>query len=101
MKLTTLKHRLAVMPSRVQPLTTEAVNPRPRGRGWMETRRRIQARDHSMCADCGLLWVPWRDHVDHDTPRERGGSDDDSNLKLRCVVCHKKKTAAEAKERGG
>ena len=84
---------------RVRMLPHDAANPRPRGEKWMETRRRIQLRDGSVCCDCGRLWLPHRDHVDHEIPRERGGSDDDSNLRLRCIECHKAKTAAEAQER--
>lgn len=100
MKLTALKPRLATLnTSRVQSLTTQAVNPRPAGRSWQATRQRIQVRDGSVCADCGKLWVSGRDHVDHDVPRERGGSDEDSNLRLRCIECHKAKTAAEAGQR--
>jgi len=98
MKLTTLKPRLLTLnTTRVPTLTTQEVNPRPAGRGWMNTRRRIALRDHYTCAGCGRIWLPNRDHVDHIVPREQGGSDDDSNLQLLCDdPCHKAKTAAEA-----
>jgi len=52
-----------------------------------------------MCADCGRLWRTEIDHVDHEIPRWQGGSDDDSNLRLRCVTCHEAKTKREAAER--
>jgi 5-methylcytosine-specific restriction endonuclease McrA len=99
-KLQMLKPRLRAIDSRrVRMLQHDTVNPRPRGEQWMETRRRIQLRDGSVCCDCGRLWLPHRDHVDHEIPREQGGSDDDSNLRLRCIECHKAKTAREAQER--
>ena len=99
-RLQTLKPRLQLLDGRrVRMLQHDTVNPRPRGEKWMETRRRIQMRDGSVCCDCGRLWLPHRDHVDHEIPRERGGSDDDSNLRLRCIECHKAKTAREARER--
>jgi hypothetical protein len=99
-RLQTLRPRLqAIDGRRVRMLQYDVVNPRPRGEKWMETRRRIQLRDGSVCCDCGRLWLPHRDHVDHEIPRERGGSDDDSNLRLRCIECHKAKTAREARER--
>ena len=100
MKLTTLKPRLsAIVTQRVPTLPSGNQAPRPAGRRWQETRERIQARDGSMCTDCGLLWMAHRDHVDHETPRWKGGSDEDSNLRLRCIKCHKAKTDAEAAER--
>ena len=99
-RLQTLKPRLQLLDGRrVRMLQHDAANPRPRGSRWMETRRRIQVRDGSICCDCGRLWLPHRDHVDHEIPREQGGSDDDSNLRLRCIECHKAKTAREARER--
>jgi 5-methylcytosine-specific restriction protein A len=103
MKLQTLKSSLARAPTRLQSLTTQTANPRPAGRAWQATRLRIQVRDHSLCCDCGLLWMADRDHVDHDIPRHLGGTDDDSNLKLRCLECHDAKTKREAatRARGG
>lgn len=76
--------------------TVEATSPRPRGRRWQRMRRQIERRDGSLCAGCGLLWVPWRDHVDHRQPREQGGSDEPANLQLLCTECHADKSAAEA-----
>lgn len=100
MKLTTLKPRLTTLNTQRAPtLSTQIASPRPAGRSWQETRRRIQLRDGSVCADCGLLWSPARDHVDHDVPRWKGGSDEDSNLRLRCLACHEAKSKAEAAER--
>lgn len=83
--------------------TVEALHPRPRGRRWQRTRRQIQQRDGSLCAGCGLLWVPWRDAVDHKVPREVAVRvmapeqvDSAANLQLLCDECHAEKSAAEA-----
>ncbi|HYD75750.1 HNH endonuclease signature motif containing protein [Ramlibacter sp.] len=96
MKLQTLRPRLAAAPARLQTLTTETTAPRPAGRPWQATRLRIQIRDGSMCAKCGLLWNPTRDAVDHLHPRWAGGSDDDSNLALlHSTPCHADKSAQE------
>lgn len=99
MKLTTLRPRLATLSTtRLKPVE-HAAGARPAGRGWQETRARIQVRDYSLCADCGKLWRANRDHVDHEVPRWKGGSDEDGNLRLRCLECHKAKTDREAAER--
>lgn len=100
MKLKVLKPRLSsILTNRIPTLTTETANPRPSGRAWQKTRARIQVEQDSLCADCGLVWNPATDHVDHDTPRWKGGSDEDGNLKLRCLSCHEAKSKAEAAER--
>jgi 5-methylcytosine-specific restriction protein A len=98
--LPTLKHSVPMLQQQVRTLTVENVNPRPRGRRWMRTRERIQVEQGSRCVDCGRLWIPERDHVDHDTPREQGGSDADANLRLRCIDCHEVKSRREASLRG-
>ena len=100
MKLKTIKPRLATLTHRIPTLGGNPA-PRPRGRTWQETRKRIQVQQNSLCADCGKLWRADRDHVDHDTPRDFGGSDADENLKLRCLECHNAKTAREASIRAG
>lgn len=98
-----LKPRLQVSStSRVPVLQTKAgTTERPRGRAWMQTRERVALAQGYRCVDCGCVWTPNRDQVDHDAPLERGGSNDDSNLRLRCDGCHKVKTAAEAATRAG
>jgi 5-methylcytosine-specific restriction protein A len=99
-RLTTLRPRLATIATqRIPTLTTQEAGARPAGRSWQKTRERIQARDGSLCADCGLLWRANLDHVDHEIPRWKGGSDEDGNLKLRCWKCHKAKSDREAAER--
>lgn len=102
MKLTALKSNLNQMPgSRLQRIENTAATPRIRGGKWMETRKRIAAEQNYRCVDCNRVWVPHRDQVDHDTPLEQGGSNDDSNLRLRCDACHRLKTDAEATLRAG
>ncbi|MBI3103230.1 MAG: HNH endonuclease [Burkholderiales bacterium] len=64
----------------------------------MKVRRRILGRD-AACVDCGR--VSPTNQIDHEIPRSLGGSNDDSNLRVRCVDCHKEKTAREASARAG
>lgn len=102
--------RLQMLKPRVQTTTARRVptleakagtTPRPRGRAWMETRQRVALAHGYRCVDCGRVWQPDRDQIDHDVPLEQGGSNDDSNLKTRCDDCHKAKTAREAAARAG
>lgn len=87
------------------PADLEALTPRPRGRRWMATRARIQLRQGSICQSCGCVWFPWRDHVDHEVPREEAvhtmgeAADADQNLQLLCDDCHKAKSDRETRER--
>jgi len=102
-KLATLKPRVqAVNTNRVPMLEAKAgTTPRIRGRKWVETRQRIAVTQQFKCHDCGCVWLPWRDQVDHDVPLEQGGSNDDGNLNLLCNDCHAAKTAGEAAARAG
>lgn len=67
-----------------------------------EARRVVRARDHGICAACGVdtkaahlgAW-----ELDHRIPLIDGGSKDLQNLQTLCVPCHKAKTAREAGER--
>lgn len=99
MTLRTLKTQVQRMPETVRMLTVENVNPRPRGRRWMQTRERIQVEQGSRCQKCGRLWMPELDQVDHSIPREQGGTDADENLQLLCDDCHEAKTKTEAQSR--
>ena len=103
MALKTLRPRLQVLnASRAATLQTKAGNTeRPRGRAWMATRDRVALAHDYRCVDCGCVWTPNRDQIDHDVPLEQGGSNDDANLKTRCDSCHKVKTATEATARAG
>lgn len=101
MTLPTLKTQARMLQPQVRTLSVENVNPRPRGRRWMQTRARLQVARGSRCEKCGRLWMPEIDQVDHITPREQGGSDADANLQLLCDDCHAEKTSREAAVRGG
>lgn len=67
----------------------------------METRLRVALAHGYRCVDCGRVWDAQRDQIDHVTPLEQGGSNDDGNLAPRCDGCHKAKTASEAATRSG
>ena len=61
----------------------------------MKIRRRVLLDGEFTCVDCGL--VSMSNQIDHDIPLEQGGSNDDSNLKIRCIACHEVKTKSENK----
>lgn len=70
------------------------------GAAWERQRARILERDGGLCQPClrhGLVHVG--KDVDHVVPRQRGGTEDDSNLQTICRPVHKAKTAAEAQGR--
>lgn len=73
-----------------------------RGRAWMSKRERVAQRYGYRCAACGLVLLPGKWDCDHIIPRERGGSNDESNLQPLCKrPCHEAKTAREAADRAG
>lgn len=63
----------------------------------MRERQEVLRFGKYQCVDCGHISLS--NEVDHDTPLEQGGSNDRANLKVRCIDCHKAKTAREAKAR--
>jgi 5-methylcytosine-specific restriction endonuclease McrA len=81
-RLTTLKPRVQTLNTqRVATLEAKAgTTERVRGRAWMATRQRVAVAQQFKCRRCGCVWLPWRDQVDHRTPLEQGGSNDDANL---------------------
>ncbi len=99
MKLTMLKPMLKTMDvNRVKLLDRRAgATQRIRGDTWMAIRRKVLLRDGYQCCDCGRVHAS--NQIDHETPLEQGGSNDDSNLKVRCVECHAVKTKREAQGR--
>lgn len=103
MSLATLKPRLKNLASNAVPVlnTKAGTTPRIRGRAWMATRERVALAHDYRCVGCGCVWVPGRDQTDHDVPLEQGGSNDDTNLRPRCITCAHEKTAAEARARSG
>lgn len=73
---------------------------RIRGRAWMATRQRILLRDGYKCQGCGVVRMD--NEVDHRVPLEQGGAaDEDGNLWVLCIECHKAKTRKESQERAG
>ena len=101
MKLNRLPSRLqSIVTNRLPVLETKAgTTPRIRGDAWMKTRRKVLVDGGFTCVDCGH--VSMSNEIDHDTPLEQGGSNDQSNLRIRCTVCHAAKTKAEGLKRFG
>lgn len=62
-------------------------------------RRSILERQGGACHDCGEMRHPETFEDDHAIPLWLGGTNDLSNRVLRCVTCHAKKTAKEARSR--
>lgn len=101
MALKTLKPRLATLnTNRLKVLDTKAgATPRIRGSKWMGIRRQTMVAGNYACVDCGLVRLD--NQADHDIPLEQGGSNEQSNLVVRCIECHKAKTKREAQQRHG
>jgi 5-methylcytosine-specific restriction protein A len=102
MALQTLKPRLAALKatSNIKVLDTKAgATERMRGRAWMRERQTALVAGSFTCVDCGLISVT--NEIDHDIPLEQGGANYQSNYRVRCIDCHKAKTAREASGRAG
>lgn len=68
---------------------------RLRGAKWLAAITRVRARD-PLCATCKALGVVTLGvEMDHVVPLHKGGSNDDDNLQMLCVPCHRKKTRDE------
>ncbi|WP_075359812.1 HNH endonuclease [Caballeronia sordidicola] len=63
----------------------------------VSTSKRIRARDNNSCQVCQARVSPGM--VVHIVPTRRGGSEDDSNLKLLCDECFRLKRAKDAGHR--
>lgn len=66
------------------------------GRDWELIRKRILERDGYLCQMClseGLYTSA--SHVDHIVPKQKGGTNAESNLQSLCKPCHARKTATE------
>lgn len=100
MALTTLKTRLkAASLGRVAVLATKAgATPRETGRSWQRKRESVLLGSDCMCALCKVAAAT---EVDHITPLEQGGSNDESNLQALCHDCHAAKTKQEQRTRLG
>jgi 5-methylcytosine-specific restriction protein A len=72
----------------------ESRHKRGYGTEWDKLRDRYM-REHPLCAHC-LAMKPQRvteaAHLDHVTPKAKGGTDADENLQALCKACHKLKT---------
>lgn len=97
----TLKSTLPILNTNwVKVLDTKAGStPRIRGSQWMKARQQALVDGSYTCVDCGR--VHSSNEVDHDKPLEQGGSNDQSNLVVRCIQCHAEKSKREAKIRYG
>lgn len=95
LKPKTLATRLqAIVTTRLPVLDTKAgATTRLRGDTWMKIRREVLVDGGFACVDCGL--VAMSNQIDHDVPLEQGGSNNKSNLRIRCISCHAAKTATE------
>jgi 5-methylcytosine-specific restriction endonuclease McrA len=69
-----------------------------RGRWYRMARREVAGRDGPGCRACGIEGV--RLDLDHITPRSMGGPKWAlENLQLLCGICHRAKSAREARGR--
>ncbi|WP_342352390.1 HNH endonuclease signature motif containing protein [Burkholderia aenigmatica] len=68
---------------------------RLRGDAGVKQRSRIRLRDNYTCQnpECGI--AVRTGEVDHIISLEDGGTNDDENMQLLCIDCHKKKTATD------
>lgn len=67
---------------------------------WDKRRERVMQRDAGICQPClrhGIVHVGHA--VDHIVPRERGGTEHDSNLQCICQPAHQAKTDSEKRGR--
>ena len=96
-KLKRLQDRIkSISPNKLKVLETKAgATPRLRGDTWMKIRRAVLVEGRFACVDCGL--VSMNNQIDHEIPLEQGGSNDKSNLRIRCIACHAEKTKRETK----
>lgn len=64
---------------------------------WQKIRKYVLLRDNYTCQACyRVVGGHKRDsHVDHIIAKAKGGTDDESNLRTLCNVCHSIKTARE------
>lgn len=101
MALKTLKPSLGVLnTNRIKVLDTKpGATERIRGRAWMQERNTALVAGLFTCVDCGH--VSASNEVDHQIPLEKGGKNEQSNYRIRCIECHRAKTDAENRARHG
>jgi 5-methylcytosine-specific restriction protein A len=67
---------------------------------WFKIRQVVLVRDAWQCQECGRVCADKREaHVDHVTPKARGGTDELGNLRTLCVRCHGRKTMQEQRRK--
>jgi hypothetical protein len=72
---------------------TETSKPRRQGRFIpFETRMRVVRRDNYTCQHCGKHLKDDEVEFDHIIPVSRGGSSDESNIRLTCFDCNREKS---------
>lgn len=78
----------------------ESRHKRGYGTAWDKVREQVLKRDKLLCQEC-LRSGRYRqaDHVDHITPKARGGADELANLQSLCSACHRAKTDSETGRR--
>jgi len=84
------KHR----PPGWRPAAPKPTNPFYGSTFWQALREHVRQRDRGICARCG---DPGARSVDHIIPRELGGMDHPSNLRLLCRKCDNKRHAEKGK----
>jgi 5-methylcytosine-specific restriction endonuclease McrA len=95
LKLQRIPDRLKALDTRRLPVleTKAGSTPRISGSKWMGIHRRVLLAGEFRCVDCGTVGLD--NQIDHDIPLEQGGSNDDANLRIRCIPCHAAKTKSE------
>jgi len=76
-------------------MTKQVIHKRISGRILQRIRNRIM-QDQPLCVNCeqnGL--VAAGEELDHILPIYKGGTNEDSNLQMLCIECHRKKTATD------
>ena len=93
------RHQPEALPCNWDKWQKKKGNTTQRGYGsrWQKLRKQVLRRDDYVCRVClkaGRLTQAT--HVDHITPKSRGGGDSFSNLQSLCAACHARKTAGES-----
>lgn len=82
-----------------QRMVTEPWRVNYRGRDYLRNRQAAIERQHGRCKDCGKVAARWdgrrwitkgMGEVDHEVPLRAGGTNEASNLALRCLSCHRR-----------
>lgn len=74
----------------------ESRHKRGYGTEWDKLRKRILERDNYLCQPCLAKGrVTAAKAVDHITPKAKGGTDAEDNLRAICGPCHDDKTAED------